>query len=65
MTEAIVFDMDGVLIDSGAHHRAAWQALLEEIGEGPAHPKPWRLISDRPVKKHVPPHQHLLSECVV
>ena len=65
MTEAVVFDMDGVLIDSGAHHRAAWQALLEEIGEEPAHPKPWRLSIDRPWKKHVPPHQHLLSECAV
>ena len=38
MTEAVVFDMDGVLIDSGAHHRAAWQALLEEIGESPRIP---------------------------
>ena len=26
-----IFDMDGVLIDSGAHHRNAWQALLEEL----------------------------------
>jgi len=24
---AVVFDMDGVLVDSGAHHREAWIAL--------------------------------------
>ena len=28
-----IFDMDGVLVDSGAHHRAAWRALLDELGE--------------------------------
>src|SRR5262252_6950793 len=54
MTEAVVFDMDGVLIDSGAHHRAAWQALLEEIGEEPAHPEPWRLTIGRPSEEAVP-----------
>jgi beta-phosphoglucomutase-like phosphatase (HAD superfamily) len=48
MTDAVVFDMDGVLIDSGAHHRAAWQALLEEIGEEPAHPEAWRLTIGHP-----------------
>ena len=30
-TRFCIFDMDGVLIDSGAHHRNAWQALLEEL----------------------------------
>src|SRR5215510_3477091 len=54
MTEAVVFDMDGVLIDSGAHHRAAWRALLEEIGEEPAHPEPWRLTIGRPSEEAVP-----------
>ena len=54
MIEAVVFDMDGVLIDSGAHHRAAWQALLEEIGEEPAHPEPWRLTIGRPSEEAVP-----------
>jgi beta-phosphoglucomutase-like phosphatase (HAD superfamily) len=38
MTEAVIFDMDGVLIDSGVHHRAAWRALLAELGEEPVHP---------------------------
>ena len=47
MTEAVIFDMDGVLIDSGAHHRAAWMALLAELGEEAAHPEPWRLTSSR------------------
>ena len=32
MIGAVIFDMDGVLIDSGAHHRAAWMALLAELG---------------------------------
>src|SRR5262249_61819520 len=54
MTEAVVFDMDGVLIDSGAHHHAAWRALLEEIGEEPAHPEPWRLTIGRPSEEAVP-----------
>ena len=54
MTEAVVFDMDGVLIDSGAHHRAAWRALLEELGEEPAHPEHWRLTIGRPSEEAVP-----------
>ncbi len=32
LPKLIVFDMDGVLIDSGVHHRAAWEALLAERG---------------------------------
>jgi beta-phosphoglucomutase-like phosphatase (HAD superfamily) len=54
MTDAVIFDMDGVLIDSGAHHRAAWRALLEEIGEEPAHPEHWRLTIGRPSEEAVP-----------
>jgi beta-phosphoglucomutase len=34
-TRAVIFDMDGVLIDSGAHHREAWRALLDELGVAP------------------------------
>ena len=44
----VIFDMDGVLIDSGAHHREAWRALLEELGEPPAQPDYWRLTIGRP-----------------
>lgn len=51
---AVVFDMDGVLIDSGAHHRAAWQALLAELGEEPAHREYWRLTIGRPGEEAVP-----------
>ena len=51
MTDAVAFDMDGVLIDSSVYHRAAWPALLEEIGEEPAHPEPWRLTIGRPGEK--------------
>src|SRR3989304_4430794 len=43
-----IFDMDGVLVDSGAHHRAAWRALLDELGERPAHDEPWRLTIGPP-----------------
>jgi len=48
MTEVVVFDTDVVLIDFGAHHRAAWQALLEELGEEPAHLELGRLTVGRP-----------------
>ena len=54
MTEAVIFDMDGVLIDSGVHHRAAWQALLAELGETPAHPEYWRLTIGRPSEEAMP-----------
>jgi HAD superfamily hydrolase (TIGR01509 family) len=49
---AVVFDMDGVLVDSGAHHRAAWCALLEELGRVPQH-EFWRLTIGRPVEEAV------------
>ena len=51
--DAVVFDMDGVLIDSGAHHRAAWRALLEEVGVE-AHDEHWRLTIGRPAEEAVP-----------
>jgi HAD superfamily hydrolase (TIGR01509 family) len=55
MTTAFcVFDMDGVLIDSGAHHRSAWQALLEELGVKPTEPEYWRLTIGRPAEEAVP-----------
>src|ERR1044072_2195542 len=44
---ALIFDMDGVLLDSGAWHRAAWDALLTELGESPARPDYWRLPTGR------------------
>lgn len=31
-TVGVIFDMDGVLVDSAAAHRQAWQRLGEEIG---------------------------------
>jgi len=54
MTEAVIFDMDGVLVDSGVYHRAAWRALLAELGEEPAHPEYWRLTIGRPSEEAVP-----------
>ncbi len=54
MTTACIFDMDGVLIDSGAHHRDAWRALLDELGVKPAQPEFWRLTIGRPAEEAVP-----------
>jgi HAD superfamily hydrolase (TIGR01509 family) len=48
----VVFDMDGVLIDSGAHHRGAWRLLLEDLGLTPA-PDFWRLTIGRPAEEAV------------
>ncbi|HET7344234.1 MAG TPA: HAD family phosphatase [Methylomirabilota bacterium] len=49
----IIFDMDGVLIDSGAHHRDAWRLLLGDIGVPPP-PEYWRLTIGRPAEEAVP-----------
>jgi len=54
MTHACIFDMDGVLIDSGAHHRNAWRALLAELGVTPVPPEFWRLTIGRPAEEAVP-----------
>jgi len=53
-TSTCIFDMDGVLIDSGAHHRSAWRALLDELGVHPAEPEFWRLTIGRPAEEAVP-----------
>ncbi|HKW90401.1 MAG TPA: HAD family phosphatase [Methylomirabilota bacterium] len=54
VTSAAIFDMDGVLIDSGAHHRHAWRALLAELGAEPADPEHWRLTIGRPSEEAIP-----------
>jgi beta-phosphoglucomutase family hydrolase len=54
LTRAVIFDMDGVLLDSGAHHREAWRALLDELGVSPAQPEFWRLTIGRPSVEAVP-----------
>jgi beta-phosphoglucomutase len=54
VTSAAIFDMDGVLIDSGAHHRRAWRALLAELGTEPADPEHWRLTIGRPSEEAIP-----------
>jgi len=46
--------MDGVLVDSGAHHRQAWRALLDELGVVPPQPEFWRLTIGRPSVEAVP-----------
>jgi HAD superfamily hydrolase (TIGR01509 family) len=43
-----------VLVDSGASHRAAWAALLDEIGERPRQPDFWRLTIGRPTEEALP-----------
>jgi HAD superfamily hydrolase (TIGR01509 family) len=50
---AVIFDMDGVLIDSGAHHRDAWRLLLGDIGVTPPADY-WRLTIGRPAEEAVP-----------
>jgi HAD superfamily hydrolase (TIGR01509 family) len=54
VTSAAIFDMDGVLIDSGAHHRHAWRMLLDELGAEPADPEHWRLTIGRPSEEAIP-----------
>ena len=52
MIKAVVFDMDGVLIDSGVHHRDAWRAMLSDVGVvAPA--DFWRLTIGRPSEEAV------------
>jgi beta-phosphoglucomutase family hydrolase len=51
--EAVVFDMDGVLVDSGAHHREAWRRMLAEVGVVAA-PGFWRRTIGRPAVEAVP-----------
>ena len=53
-TRAVIFDMDGVLVDSGAHHRQAWRVLLDELGVTPSQPDFWRLTIGRPSVEAVP-----------
>ena len=45
--------MDGVLVDSGAHHREAWTRLLRELGVAPAAGF-WRRTIGRPSVEAVP-----------
>jgi beta-phosphoglucomutase len=47
-----VFDMDGVLVDSGAHHREAWAAMCRDCGLTPP-PEFWRLTIGRPAEEAV------------
>ena len=54
MTDTCIFDMDGVLIDSGAHHRSAWRALLDELGVEPSEPAFWRVTIGRPAEEAMP-----------
>ena len=49
---AIIFDMDGVLVDSGAHHRAAWASLCAELSLSPPSDF-WRLTIGRPAEEAV------------
>jgi HAD superfamily hydrolase (TIGR01509 family) len=42
-----VFDMDGVLVDSGAHHRDAWRAMFHDAGITPP-AEFWRVTIGRP-----------------
>jgi HAD superfamily hydrolase (TIGR01509 family) len=50
---AVIFDMDGVLLDSGAHHREAWSRMLGELGVA-TQPGFWRRTIGRPAVEAVP-----------
>ena len=52
ITDAVVFDLDGVLIDSGVHHREAWVAMCRDCGVTPP-PEFWRLTIGRPAEEAV------------
>jgi HAD superfamily hydrolase (TIGR01509 family) len=60
LAAAVIFDMDGVLLDSGAHHRDAWRQLLADLGLEPA-PDFWRRTIGRPAEEAV---AHLLERPV-
>lgn len=49
---AVVFDMDGVLVDSGAHHRDAWRAMFRDAGLTPP-AEFWRITIGRPADEAV------------
>lgn len=51
-TSAVIFDMDGVLVDSGPSHRASWSAMLAELGV-PEPPEAWRRTIGRPAHEAV------------
>jgi len=50
--DAVVFDMDGVLVDSGVHHREAWVAMCRDCGVTPP-AEFWRLTIGRPAEEAV------------
>ena len=52
-TSATIFDMDGVLVDSGAPHREAWTRTLGELGV-PVPPEFWKRTIGRPSAEAVP-----------
>ena len=52
IADAVVFDLDGVLIDSGVHHREAWVAMCRDCGVTPP-PEFWRLTIGRPAEEAV------------
>jgi beta-phosphoglucomutase len=54
VASAVIFDMDGVLVDSGAWHRAAWADLLAELRVEPPRPDYWRLTIGRPSEEALP-----------
>ena len=50
---AVIFDMDGVLLDSGVHHRDAWRLLLADLGVAAPAPDFWRRTIGRPAEEAV------------
>jgi beta-phosphoglucomutase family hydrolase len=54
VTRAVIFDMDGVLVDNSRFHREAWRRLCAEEGIALGDPEFWRVTIGRPVAEAVP-----------
>lgn len=50
---ACIFDLDGVLTDSGALHAAAWAETLGPLLDSLAHTTPWTLVPFDPERDYV------------
>lgn len=51
---AVIFDLDGVLVDNSPFHREAWRRLCREEGVPLTDPEFWRLSIGRPVTEALP-----------
>ena len=50
MVKAVIFDMDGVIIDNGKYNKQAWREVLAKYGIEPSEEDFKLKISGRPTK---------------